>query len=145
VESGKRDNRPKLAKAVLAALRDALGRQPPHVERPSNSDAGQTSKARSGGHHFDLRPGAKDGDSLGQEAVAMELRRRSKNRVVEAMAGIVALLPIGQEPARPNCDVDVDRVDSVAEGCNESVEPRLQRFSAFHIANSVDGGGELDE
>jgi len=24
-------------------------------------------------------------------------------------ARIVALLPIGQEPARPNCDVDVDR------------------------------------
>jgi hypothetical protein len=60
--------------------------------------------------------GAKDGDSLGQEAVAMDLRRRSKNRVVEAMARIVALLPIGQEPARPNCDVDLDRVDSVAEG-----------------------------
>jgi hypothetical protein len=36
-------------------------------ERPSNlalcSDAGQTSKARSGGRHFDLRPGAEDGDS----------------------------------------------------------------------------------
>jgi hypothetical protein len=68
-------------------------------ERPSNlalcSGAGQTSKARSGGHHFDLRPGAKDSDSLGQEAVAMDLRRRSKNRVVEAMARIIALLPIG--------------------------------------------------
>jgi hypothetical protein len=36
--------------------------------------SGQTSKARSGGRHFDLRPGAKDGDSLGQEAVAMDLR-----------------------------------------------------------------------
>jgi hypothetical protein len=68
-------------------------------EHPSNlalcSGAGQTSKARSGGHHLDLRPGAKDSDSLGQEAVAMDLRRRSKNRVVEAMARIIALLPIG--------------------------------------------------
>jgi hypothetical protein len=39
---------------------------------------------------------------------AMDLRRRGKNRVVEAMARIVALLPKGEEPARPNCDVDVD-------------------------------------
>ena len=77
----------------------------------------------------------------------MDLRRRSKNRVVEAMARIVALLPIGQEPARPNCDVDVDRVDSVAEGCNESVEPLMQRVSPFRIAmaNSFDGGFDLDQ
>jgi hypothetical protein len=119
-------------------------------ERPSNlalcSDAGQTRKARSGGRHFDMRPGAEDGDSLGQEAVAMDLRRRSQNRVVEAIAD-EALLAIGQESARPNCGLDVDRMDSVAEGCNESVEPRLQRFSAFRIAatNSFDGGLELDE
>jgi hypothetical protein len=138
VESGKRDNRPELAKALEhARLTGAtlLIANRLTFERPSNlalcSDAGQTSKARSGGRHFDLRPGAKDGDSLGQEAVAMEPRRRSKNRVVEAMARIVALLPIGQEPARPNCDVDVDRVDSVAEGCNESVEPLMQRVSPF--------------
>jgi hypothetical protein len=40
-----------------------------------------------------------------------------------------------------------DRMDSVAEGCNESVEPRLQPFSAFRIAaaNYVDDGFELDE
>ena len=49
-------------------------------------------KARSRGHHFDLRPGAKDSHSLGQEGVAMDLRRRSKNRVVEAMARILSLL-----------------------------------------------------
>jgi hypothetical protein len=112
-------------------------------ERPSNlalcSDAGQTSQARSRGRHFDVRSGADDGDSLGQEAVAMDLRRRSENHVVEAIAG-EALLAIGQEAASPNCDVDVDRMDSVAEGCNESVEPRLQRFSAFRFAaaNFVD-------
>jgi hypothetical protein len=73
--------------------------QPPDVRASSSlascSDAGRTSRARSGGRHFDLRPGAKDGDSLGQEAVAMDLRRRGQNRVVEAMARIVALLPIG--------------------------------------------------
>jgi hypothetical protein len=49
---------------------------------------------------------------------------------VEAIAD-EADLAIGQESARPNCDLDVDRVDSVAEGCNESIEPRLQRFTAF--------------
>ena len=69
-------------------------------ERPSNlalcSDAGQTSQARSRGRHFDVRSGADDGDSLGQEAVAMDLRRRSKNRVVEAIAD-EAGLAIGQE------------------------------------------------
>jgi hypothetical protein len=64
----------------------------------------------------------------------MDLRRRSKNRVVEAMARIVALLPIGQEPARPNCGVDIDRVDSVPEGCNESVKPLMQRVSPSRIA-----------
>ena len=76
----------------------------------------------------------------------MDLRRRSKNYVVEAIAD-EALLAIGQESARPNCGLDVDRMDSVAEGCNESVEPRLQCFSAFRIAatNSFDGGLELDE
>ena len=68
----------------------------------------------------------------------MDLRRRSENHVVEAIAGD-ALLAIGQEAARPNCDVDVDRMDFVAEG-NEFVEPRLQRFSAFRFAaaNFVD-------
>ena len=40
----------------------------------------------------------------------MDLRRRSENHVVEAIAG-EALLAIGQEAARPNCDVDVDRMD----------------------------------
>jgi hypothetical protein len=76
----------------------------------------------------------------------MDLRRRSKNRVVEAMARAPALA-IGQEPARPNCDVDVDRMDSVAEGRNESVEPCLQRFSPFRMtaANLFDDGFEFDE
>jgi hypothetical protein len=45
-----------------------------------------------------VRPGTEDGDSLGQEAVAMDLRRRSKNYVVEAIAD-EALLAIGQESA----------------------------------------------
>ena len=62
----------------------------------------------------------------------MDLRRRSKNRVVEAMARIVALLPIGQEPARPNCNVDIDRVDSAREGCNESVKPLATRQPVSH-------------
>jgi hypothetical protein len=48
--------------------------------------------------------------------MAMDLRGRSKNRVVKAMAGIVTLLPIGQEPGRSNCDFDVDRVNSIGEG-----------------------------
>src|ERR1700687_4774690 len=77
----------------------------------------------------------------------MDLRHRSKNRVVKAMACIVALLPIGQEPARPNCDVDIDRVDSVPEGCNESVKPLMQRVSPFRIARatSCDDGFDLDQ
>ena len=39
----------------------------------------------------------------------MDLRRRSKNRVAEAMARIVACLPTPQEPGSANCYVDVDR------------------------------------
>jgi len=76
----------------------------------------------------------------------MDLRRRSKDRVVEAMAE-VAGLAIGQEPARPNGDLDVDRMDSVAEGRNESIEPLVQRVSAFRMrgVNSFDGGFDLDE
>ena len=101
-------------------------------ERPSNlalcSDAGQTSQARSRGRHFDVSSGADDGDSLGQEAVAMDLRRRSENHVVEAIAG-EALLAIGQEAARPNCDVDVDRMDSVAEVVRRTTLAALQRVS----------------
>jgi hypothetical protein len=82
-------------------------------ERPSNlalcSDAGQTSKARSGGRHFDLRPGAEDGDSLAKEAVAMDLRRRSKNRVVETIAG-EADLAIGQRVRYPRTQPDHGRL-----------------------------------
>jgi hypothetical protein len=77
----------------------------------------------------------------------MDLRRRSKNRVVEAMARIVALLPIGQEPARTNCDIDIYRVDSVPEGCNESVKPLMQRVSPFRIAmaNFFDDAFDFDQ
>jgi hypothetical protein len=42
--------------------------------------------------------------------------------------------------ARPNRDVDVDRVNSVPEGFNESIEPRLQRVSPFRIALAKNPG-----
>ena len=76
----------------------------------------------------------------------MEGRRRSKNRVVEAMAHLTDLA-IGQEPARLNGDAGVDRVDSVAEGLNQALEPLVHRVSALRVAgaNSLDGGFDLDE
>ena len=76
----------------------------------------------------------------------MDQRGRDKNCVVEAMASMTDLA-IGQEPARSNGYVEVDRVDSVAEGLNQAIEPRVQRISARRMAaaNSLDGGFDLGE
>jgi hypothetical protein len=91
-------------------------------------------------------PGAEDRVSLGQQSVAIDLRRSSKDRVVETMADMASLAK-GQEPARLNRYVDVDRMDPVAKGRNELIEPLVQRDCAFRLgsANFFDGGFDLDD
>src|SRR5260370_42691600 len=89
-------------------------------------EADQTSRARSRGRHLNRCPGAEDRVSLGQQSVAMDLRRSSKDRVVERMADMASLAK-GQEPARLNRYVDVDRMDPVAKGRNEPIDPLVQR------------------
>jgi len=84
--------------------------------------------------------------SFGQQAVAIDLRGRSQDRVVEAMADM-AVAATGQEHSRADRDLDVDRMNSVAEGRNQSIEPLVQRVSSFRMpgASSFDGGFDLDE
>ena len=76
----------------------------------------------------------------------MDLRSRSKNRVVEAMADM-SLVTKGQQPARVNGDCGVGRVNSIAEGGEEAIEPILQSAGARLLArgNSSDGRLDLDE
>ncbi len=76
----------------------------------------------------------------------MDLRGRGEQRVVETMAGKTGLA-MRQEPARAKGDVDVDRMDSIAEGRDETVEPLVQGAGAFGLADagSLNGGFELDE
>src|SRR5271166_3009177 len=78
--------------------------------------------------------------------MSMDLRGRDKNCVVKAMASMTDLA-IGEESARSNGYVEVDRMDSVAEGLNQAIEPRVQRISARCVAsaNSLDGGFDLDQ
>ena len=76
----------------------------------------------------------------------MDLGGRGEQRVVKAMAGKTGLA-IGQKPACANGDVDVDRMDSVAEGRDETIEPVVQGVGAFGLsgAGSLNCGLELDE
>jgi hypothetical protein len=56
----------------------------------------------------------------------VDLRRRSKNRVMKAIAGEPDMA-MGKGPARANGDCGVDRVNSVAESRDEAIEPISQR------------------
>ena len=78
--------------------------------------------------------------------MAVHLRRRNQQRVMETMA-VITRFQIAHEFACAGSDFDVDRMDSVAEGRNESLEPLVQRPSAFRMAgaDTFDGGLELDQ
>jgi hypothetical protein len=56
-------------------------------------------------------------------------------------------MAMGKEPARANGDCGVDRVNSVAEGRDEAIEPISQSADARRLArgNSFDGRLNLDE
>ena len=76
----------------------------------------------------------------------MDLRRRSKNRVMKAITGEPDMA-MGKEPSCANGDCGVDKVNSVAEGRDEAIEPISQSADARLLArrNSFDGGLDLDE
>ena len=78
--------------------------------------------------------------------MAVRLGSRDEHRVMEAMAD-VSLVTKGQQPARANGDCGVDKVNSVAEGRDEPIEPILQSADARLLArwNSLDGRLHLDE
>jgi hypothetical protein len=60
----------------------------------------------------------------------MDLRRRSKNRVAEAMARIVALLPIGQRTLE---------CEAVGEHCNRTAEVRGSNRRDFLVHRIAPG------
>ena len=74
----------------------------------------------------------------------MDLRRRSKHGVVEAMKDI-SRPAIGQELPRPYRDTGVDRMNSVAEARNELIEPIVQGVRAVRIESRslFDNGFDL--
>jgi hypothetical protein len=78
--------------------------------------------------------------------MAVRLSGRDEHRVMEAVAGKPGMA-MGKEPARANGDRSVERVNSVAEGGEEAVEPISQSVGALLLArgNSSDGRLDLDE
>ena len=76
----------------------------------------------------------------------MDLRRRSKNRVMKAITGEPDMA-MGKEPSCANGDCGVDRVNSIAEGGEEAIKPVSQSADARRLArgNSFDGRLNLDE
>jgi hypothetical protein len=55
----------------------------------------------------------------------MSLRRRHEKRVMEAMSGMTRLA-IGHKSACTESDLNVDRMNPVAEGRDKPIEPTLQ-------------------
>jgi hypothetical protein len=102
--------------------------------------------AGSRGSQSYLGPCAKHGHPFREQAMAVSLRSRDEHRVMEAMADM-SLVTKGQQPARANGDCGVGRVNSIAEGGEEAIEPILQSADARLLAsgNSPDGGLDLDE
>ena len=76
----------------------------------------------------------------------MRLSGRDEHRVMKAMAGKPDMA-MRKEPARANGDCSVDKVNSVAEGGDEAIEPVSQSADARLLArgNSSDGRLNLDE
>jgi hypothetical protein len=54
--------------------------------------------------------------------MAVRLSGRDEHRVMEAVSGKAGMAK-GKEPARPNGDLNVERVNSVAKGGEEAVKP----------------------
>ena len=76
----------------------------------------------------------------------MRLSGRDEHHVMKAMAGKPGMA-MGKEPTRANGDCDVDRVNSIAEGGEEAIEPIPQSADARLLArgNSSDGRLDLDK
>jgi hypothetical protein len=78
--------------------------------------------------------------------MAVQLSGPEEHRVMKAMAGKPGM-SMGKEPTGANGDCDVDRVNSIAEGGDEAIEPVSQSADARLLArgNSFDGRLDLDE
>src|SRR5271166_5680550 len=93
----------------------------------SDRSVGALQRPRAGGRNFDTHPRAKvKGRAVRQQAMAIDLRRRSKQYVMVSN-GNRNPLPTAHNFARARVDFAVERMDSVAEVRDESVEPLGQR------------------
>ena len=63
----------------------------------------------------------------------MRLSRRDKHHIMKAVAGEPGMA-MGKELTRPNGDCRVDKVNSVAEGRDEHIEPISQSADARLLA-----------
>jgi len=73
----------------------------------------------------------------------MDLRRRSKQHVMETMDGKTPA-PRAHEFACAHGDFHVDGMDNMAEGRDETVEPLIQRVGAYCLASGYSSDCRLD-
>jgi len=76
----------------------------------------------------------------------MHLSGRDEHRVMKAITGQPSMA-MGKEPTRANGDYGVDKVNSVTESGDQTVEPVSQSNDARRLArrNSFDSRLDLDE
>jgi hypothetical protein len=96
--------------------------------------------------HSDVSPCAKHSLALRQQAMTMHLSRRDEHHVMKAITRVPGTA-MGKELTCANGDCGVDKVNSIAEGGEEAIEPILQSADARLLArrNSPDGRLDLDE
>jgi hypothetical protein len=78
--------------------------------------------------------------------MTMRLSRRDEHHVMKAITGVPGMA-MAKKLTRPNGDCGVDKVNSVAEGRDEPIEPISHSADARLLArrNSFDGRLDLDE
>src|SRR5271157_6499334 len=75
--------------------------------------------------------------------MAMDLRRRNKQDVMETMDGKTPA-PRAHEFACAHGDFHIDVMDNIAEGRGETVEPLFQRVGAYCLASGYSSDCRLD-
>jgi hypothetical protein len=96
--------------------------------------------------HVDVSPPAKHRIPLRQQAMTIRLSGRDEHHVMKAITGVPGMA-MGKKLTRPNGDCGVDKVNSVAEGGDETIEPISQSADTWLLArrNAFDGRLDLDE
>jgi hypothetical protein len=96
--------------------------------------------------HSDVSPCAKHSLALRQQAMTMHLSRRDEHDVMKAITRVPGTT-MGKELTCADGDCGVDKVNSVAEGGDEVIEPVSQSPDArlLTCGNPSDGRLNLDE